>query len=58
MYITYWKQANLFLTKKEPFGSFKFSIFNFHFSILLRRTNYILFIFNGVICHVSTLIFI
>lgn len=28
MYITYWKQANLFLTKKEPFGSFKFIIFN------------------------------
>ena len=32
-------------------------IFNFQFSIRYRRTNYILFIFKGVMCHVSTLIF-
>ena len=30
----------------------QFSTFN-----LMRRTNYILFIFIGVICHVSTIIF-
>ncbi len=33
------------------------SIFNFQLSIQLRRTNYILFIFIGVMCHVSTIIF-
>ena len=30
--------------------------FNFQFEFELRRINYTLFIFNGVICHVSTLI--
>ena len=32
-------------------------VFYFQFSIRLRRTNYIVFILNGVMCHVSTLIF-
>ena len=40
----------------EP-ANFQLSIFNFQFSIRMRRTNYIVFIFIGVICHVSTKIF-
>jgi len=32
-------------------------VFYFQLSIRLRRTNYIVFILNGVMCHVSTLIF-
>ena len=39
------------------YHNFQFSIFDFQFSIRLRRTNYIVFIFIGVMCHVSTIIF-